>query len=184
MDDNQRSLIRDLSTAASAVWCIHLPQIAPAERELIKQEVLDYLTTCVRERGQSMAIARMADPHRSLRSAFRAKTCAEWLTKETGMSVEQANDAIANIESFGVRVAPKLNQIAANPRWMLGYAAASFRTPDVLLYGTGGMDPMGVKAAHRYMQIVAERCCVIHLSPRVSGPMCPPASKCVELESN
>ena len=131
-----------------------------------------------------MAIARMAEPHRGLRSLFRVETCAEWLIEETDMSVEQANDTIANIESFGVRVAPKVNQIAANPRWMLGYAAASFRAPDLLVYGTGGMDPMGVKAAHRYMQIVAERCCVIHISPRVSGPMCPSASKCVELESH
>ena len=125
-----------------------------------------------------MAIARMAEPHWGLLSLFRVETCAEWLIKETGMSVEQANDTIANIESFGVRVAPKLNQIAANPRWMLGYAAASFQKPDVLVYGTGGMDPLGVTAAHRYMEIVAKRCCVIHISSS-----CPPAANCVELES-
>ncbi len=98
------------------------------------------------------------------------------------MSVRQAHDSIANIESFGVRVADRLNQIAANPRWMLGYAAARFQGPNVLVYGTDGMDPMGVKAAHRYMEVLAEHCCVIHISPRSTGTLCPPQATCVQIE--
>ena len=98
------------------------------------------------------------------------------------MSAQQAHDAIADIKSFGVHVAHKLNQIAANPRWMLGYAAASFQGPDVLVYGTDGMDPIGVKTAHRYMEVLAERCCVIHISPRLTDQLCPPGAKCVQLE--
>ena len=124
-----------------------------------------------------MAIAKMAEPHRGLRTLFRAEACAEWLIKETGMSLEQAQATIADIKSLGIRIADHLNEIAANPCWMLGYAAANFSQPAVLVYGTGGMDPMGIKAAHRYMKAAAERCCVINISPS-----CPPAAKCVELE--
>jgi hypothetical protein len=43
MNDTQRSLIRDLSTSPGTFWCVHLPQIAPAEREPLKQEALVYL---------------------------------------------------------------------------------------------------------------------------------------------
>ena len=150
--------------------------------EALKQEVLAHLLDCVKSRGQTVAVARMAEPHRGLRSLFRVETCAEWLREEAGISAQQAHDAIANIKSFGVWVADRLNQIAANPRWMLGYAAASFKHPDVLVYGTDGMDPMGVKAAHRYMEVLSERCCVIHLSPRLTDQSCPPTARCVQLE--
>ena len=98
------------------------------------------------------------------------------------MSAQQAHDAIADIKSHGVRVADRLNQIAANPRWMLGYAAASSKGPDVLVYGTDGMDPMGVKAAHRYMEVLSERCCVIHMSPRSTDQLCPSGATCVQIE--
>lgn len=178
------SLIHDLSTSPGTFWCLHLPQIAASEREPLKQEVLAYLLNCCNSRGQTVAVARMAEPHGGLRSLFRVETCADWLRKEVGMSAQQAHDSIAHIKSFDVRVADRLNQIAANPRWMLGYAAASFQQPDVLVYGTDGMDPMGIKAAHRYMEVVAENRCVIHMSPRFTGPHCPTAAKCVEIGGN
>ena len=178
MNDQQRFLIRDLPTSPKAFWCVHLPGMPM--HDLGKHEVVLHLRTCVEGRGQTIAIAKMAEQHRGLWALFKGETCPEWLMKETGMSLQQAHETLANIETFGIRVYHKINAIATNPRWMLGYAAARFRKPNVLVYGTHGMDPMGRRTAHEYMDVAAENCCVIHMTP-TSGPQCPPAATCITL---
>jgi hypothetical protein len=180
----EQYLISELSLLTGTFWCLHLPPTAPAEREQFRQEVIAQLNACTQGRGQKMLVATRAEPHGGLRSLFVKESCAEWLWRETGMSARQVADALAEIESFGVYVVGrKLCQIAFNPSRMLGYAAARFQQPDVLAYETHGMDPSGVQAAHRYMKVVAERCCAIHLSPvpGVPGQSCPSGMKCVAI---
>jgi hypothetical protein len=62
-----------------------------------------------------------------------------------------------------------MNCLAMNPCRFLGVAAAIARSPDVVVFGTAGMDPRGIKSIHEYLFSLEGGPRVIHLS---FGPEC------------
>jgi hypothetical protein len=87
------------------------------------------------------------DPKSGYKLVDGNQTVSSWLARDAGISIESA---IEIINGFPMPVAPRLNQIAMNPRRFLGLAASITRSPKAIVFSTAGMDPLGSKNIHEY----------------------------------
>ena len=134
----------EISTAPGCYWCLHLPNgyynaLSSLERELRR------ITS---GRNQKIAFAQSAQPRRSLVRLLKKRTTVAWLMSQCRLTEEQARSLI---DSLGVHVHEDFACNAGNPRCLLGIAAALHTQPDVLVYSTMGLDPLGRKAAIEYV---------------------------------
>ena len=153
-------------------WCLHVAnydQIETLYRELSRRFKSDNIN------GIVVAPASLDTVRRRL---LRQPTDVEWLTQNAGISSEAAATII---DGFPIRVAPRMNQNAMNPRRFLGLAAAIAKNPDLIVYATSGMDPRGISLIHKYASAHYPDGCLIHVSAHPVGNVltCPNGAQCV-----
>jgi hypothetical protein len=176
--------IPDLDLNPGAVICLHLPRGSLYPVPVVESWLLQQAE---RESMRAM-IARDVEPFRGRAEPPGDQTSVEWLAEAGPIS---SDEAVAIIRGFRIGVAPRLCQIAANPRRFLGVAVALSRRPDVLIYETAGMDPQGRYRLHEYIVERGSEFCAVHISyPSVYGTgqpaprRCPATAQCVELDGS
>jgi hypothetical protein len=133
--------------------------------------------------GKQFTHARRMSQHRWPWRWWQPSSCAAWLARRVNVSLPQAQ---ALIEELPVSVPQRLDQCATTHRILLGLAVALANRPDILLYRTSGLDPLGILTVHEYVEKHCQDLCALHLSlPTVHGDgtpaprICPPGAKCV-----
>ncbi len=97
-----------------------------------------------------VSIAKTAMPKKGLLSLLkRPDKCDCWLVSEGGIDLKSAQQII---ESFPFDVHPRLDHNAMNLRKFLGLAAAFAKRPDIIVFETSGMDPLGVEQLYSYIK--------------------------------
>lgn len=91
-----------------------------------------------------VAAVELPMPRSALREAFHRQTAAEWLIARRGMSRQHA---AMRLNQFGVNPDAPLSTLAGNPRWMIGFVAAMFGEPSLVVFTTTGCDPLGIQRA-------------------------------------
>lgn len=164
--------------------CLHIPHGFSDEQTEIENHIIHE----VKCQGKSLGICRWPTPRRGVLGWFRRDRTRKWLAKEAGISQEEADILIA---SMGEPVEATLAANPGTPRELLGITAMLVRKPDVLLYFTSFLDPLGCEKVHRYVASKGADLCVLHLSmPTVFGNgtpaprHCPLVANCVEMLCN
>jgi hypothetical protein len=86
---------------------------------------------------------------------------ADWLCQSAGVNRAEAEGITARL---GLRPEWRIDQLAANPRAMLGLEAAWARGADVVVFSTSGLDPSGLRAVHEAVSARLDRCAALQLS--------------------
>jgi hypothetical protein len=95
--------------------------------------------------------AKTAMPKKGVFGLFgKANKCDLWLASEGGIDLKTAQQTI---ETFPLDVHPRLDHNAMNPRKFLGIAAAFAKKPDIIIFETAGMDPLGVEQLNYYIKL-------------------------------
>lgn len=102
----------------------------------------------------------------------------EWLARDAAISRADAQRIIAG---FPIKISHRLKCLAMNPCRFLGVVSAIARLPDVVIYETSGMDPLGVKAIHDYLFSVASGPGMIHVSAARECGFCKSDSQCLSV---
>ncbi|WP_149108534.1 hypothetical protein [Limnoglobus roseus] len=174
--------VPELDFSPGQVLCLHIPHGFHLQEAAIEQGIL----RASQHANKSVLICRPATGRRGLREFIRRQRTVEWLARAGDISKA---DAAQVIDEFGVTVREIMCHNAGTPRCFLGIAAAICRKPDVLLYSSAGLDPLGRVAVHHYVAANGQNLCAVHLSgasafgdgtpaPRV----CPPRARCIELQ--
>lgn len=90
------------------------------------------------------AIVELAMQPSRWREMLHRQTTAEWLIKKCGMT---HGEAVERLDRVQIRPDSPLCGLAGNPRWMLGFLAAVYERPAVLVFSTTGCDPVGIQKA-------------------------------------
>ena len=162
-----RRNVPELELSRGSIVCLHVPvgldcrRVADAIAELASQEektalFCDHTTIW---RGGA-------------RGFLRPRTSTKWLSRAAGLSVEEAT---AVIRRFSSHVPDRLSTCAATPTCFLAIAAAVLKNPDILIYSTVGLDPLGCRAIHEYVGSYCRHLCVVYLSGAVEVGGQPPA---------
>jgi hypothetical protein len=114
---------------------------------------------------------------------FRSSRPADLLRQSTGVSREEAARVVARL---GLKPEWRVNQLAMNPKTLLGLEVAWARGADVVVFSTVGCDPLGVQTVFRE---VASRVkngaglylCYPYLQDGQEHRDCFPGSLCVQL---
>ena len=134
-----------------------------------------------RASGLTMRIATWANDPRLYRWLGWSLFPDQWLARDAGISRSEAQRIIAG---FPIKLAAKLNCLAMNPRRFLGVAAAICRHPDVVVFDTPGMDPMGFKRLHEYLFSMNSGPRMIHLSCGHECGHCEANASCLTVAAN
>lgn len=113
-----------------------------------EDSILDGIAARLRTDGRIVGIAKPARRRGGLYRILSPSTTDRWLSKEVGIDQQSAQKIISELP---IEVHPKLEWNAGNPRNFLGIAAALQADPDVLIYASAGMDPVGVLALHDFI---------------------------------
>ncbi|HUG89353.1 MAG TPA: hypothetical protein VML55_00880 [Planctomycetaceae bacterium] len=97
----------------------------------------------VRADGRVVALA-MPMTRSALREFFHRQTAAEWLIARCGMTQEEA---APRLNEVGVNPAAPISTLAGNPRWLIGFLAATWRHTSAVVFTTAGCDASGIRQA-------------------------------------
>ena len=113
-----------------------------------EDSILDEIAARLRADGHIVGIAKPARRRGGLYRLLSPSTTVRWLSKKVGIDQHSAQTIIS---ALPIEVHPKLEWNAGNPRNFLGIAAALQTKPEVLIYASSGMDPVGVLALHDFI---------------------------------
>lgn len=138
-----------------------LPKEAPSEEErivacLTGMELVPGLNVHTK-----VLFAKPASIPSGWRRWIRNPTPFTWLQKNTTLS----DDAIGSfLHEYKMDRNIPLSHLAGNPRMLLGLKAAYAREPEVVVFSTQGLDPMGVREAFRMVNNHLPQCSAIYLA--------------------
>ncbi|WP_254513121.1 hypothetical protein [Anatilimnocola floriformis] len=177
-------LLPTFSLAPGNIYCLHIPLGFHDEASALESEIQDI----ARRQGKSAIICRPAMQARGIRYWLRAQGSAEWLAAAAKISKQEAARVIATL---GEPVHEILGRNPWTPCCLLGVAAALQQRPEVLLYSTVALDPLGIAAVHRLIALNNSGLCAIHFSFQSfygSGEpaprYCSEKSLCIDLSPN
>ena len=156
-------------------WCIHFPP--PHDYDATTQSLVD---ACKRA-GKSLAVAKLPDTKSFRFRLGRRPSIFDWFCAATGSTLKDAKRIVA---AMPVSIHPDFRCNAMNPMRFLGLATAIAERPDVLIYETSGMDPLGIKKIHSYAREQYSQGCLIHVCWHANTDMCPNASDCSIIKSD
>jgi hypothetical protein len=192
----QRVLISCTGVAVDSLWippfqlkvgelvCLHLPTPVVAREE---EGLIQALSGKRPVPGLHLAgRVEHAFPPRSsggLFHFFRPRHPVNWLRHSGGVSRSEAEGIVARL---GLRPEWRLDQLARNPKTLLGLEAAWARGAEGVVFTTVACDPSGVRAVCEAVSARLGRCAAIHLSHAFlqSGQIkrdCFPGGSCLEL---
>jgi len=115
----------------------------------VAESVLDQVADSFRSNDTTVAIARPARLPKGIRRIFASRSTVSWVEKNAEVDRLVAQAIISSLPEV---VHPKLDWNAGNPRNFLGLAAALYSKPDVIVFSTLGMDPLGVARPYAYVK--------------------------------
>lgn len=152
-----------LELQSGATLCLHIPPGFHDQEALVEEEILKQ----AHQQGKTAIISKPATHRAGLLERFRKRNAIEWLAHEAGTSKAEAAILIAE---FGIPIAPDLSSIPGTPRCLLGIAAALARKPQVLMYSTAALDPIGCIRVHQFLASRRSEICLVHISwPSIRG---------------
>ena len=126
----------------------HAVSLLVASEFYAEESLLDEIAVRLRLDGRNVGVAKPAIRRRGLFRSLSPSSSAHWLSNAAGVDPQSAQEIISELP---IDVHPKLDWNAGNPRNFLGVAAAIQTAPDVLIYASLGMDPVGVLALHNFI---------------------------------
>ncbi|MFC7339693.1 hypothetical protein ACFQY0_21085 [Haloferula chungangensis] len=126
----------------------HAVSLLVAGEFYAEESLLDEIAARLRIDGWIVGVAKPARRRGGLFRFLSPSSTDRWLSNEVGVDQQSAQEIISELP---IDVRPKLEWNAGNPRNFLGVAAALQTSPDVLIYASLGMDPVGVLALHDFV---------------------------------
>lgn len=171
----------NIELIAGNFYCVHLsPKLSDAT------DVISQITQLAERSHKSVIHAKPAVQRGGMIEFFRKQSAVAWLANAAGLSKIEAAGVI---QSFPRKVAKTLSHNAGTPRAFLGVAAAIAQKPDVIVYSTAGVDPVGCQQLHEYVAMQARNLCIVHVSHYTSDGMGlplpridPDFTRCIPLE--
>lgn len=95
---------------------------------------------------------------------------SRWLARRSSLTLLEA---AGRLRSLGTDPTARLSGLAANPRWLMGFAARMAEHPAVLVYSTLGLDATGIELAFAALRRMLGRTAAVHVlsEPRPDVPM-------------
>jgi len=126
----------------------HAVSLLVASEFYTKESLLEEIAARLRTDGRVIGVAKPARRRGGLFRFLSPSSTYRWLSSATGVDQQSAREIISELP---IDIHPKLEWNAGNPRNFLGVAAALKTAPDVLIYASLGMDPVGVQALHDFI---------------------------------
>ena len=144
---------------AGELVAIHLPAYFGSKSELIAALTGSVPTSDIEIAGSSV-FAWPAQSPIGWRRWFSNPSPAEWLIRH-GFSHDEA---LAMLTRLAIETRFRLDELAANPRTLLGLVAAIHRQPGVVVFDPAGLDPMGERAVQELVQSHLQQTSVMYFS--------------------
>jgi hypothetical protein len=166
--------------------CLHLPTPAVLDTHPIMSWLTGERLTPNLRLAARVIWARPAAPKqgmlRRIVRGFRCCPAADWLSDQGGISHAEA---VRIVEKLGLSPGWCLEQLAMNPRTLLGLEAAYTRGAEVVLFSTLGCDPSGRRKVFETVWERLNQTAAVYLSfPFTQNGLlrrdCFPSSICVE----
>lgn len=184
-----RYRIDDLEFTPSRFWCLHFKEFETIEtsyRRLVGvktgqfESLIKNLENRFQSTNTSFEHSERASEKRRWRPSFLRTKVLDWLMQNGGL---KKSKAISIIDSFPIPVAPLMCHNAMNPLQFLGMAATIAKNPEVIVFQTSGMDPMGIALLQEYAAKEFHHGCLVHISTLPMGKgRCSSNSSCVTIE--
>jgi len=162
-----RQNMPELELSRGSTVCLHVPA------RLDCHATADVIVELARQEERTAVFCDHTTIWRGgIRGFFEPQTSSKWLSRAASLSVEEA---AAVIRRFGSHVPDPLSACAATPTCFLAIAAAALNNPEILIYSTEGLDPLGCLAIHEYVGSYCRHLCVVCVSGVVEVGDQPPA---------
>jgi hypothetical protein len=164
--------------------CLHIPGSSDAE----EYDQLVQVLTGQRPVSHLRHTGRVVHADRPFHRAgwfgwLRRVYPVDWLCQSAGVDRAEAEAITARL---GLRPEWHIDQLAANPRALLGLEAAWARGAEVVVFSTSGLDPSGLRSVYEAVSAKLDRCAALQFSyPFVIDGRerreCLPGVRCVEV---
>jgi hypothetical protein len=177
-------MLPPLEFAPGRIVCLHVPRGRHHEKDAIIDQLVQF---AYRQAKTAIVCARPALRSR-LRERLWPQTSVDWLATNAHIS---RGEAVKLIAASDIPVARALCANAGTPQTFLGILVAAAHRPDLVIYDTSGLDPLGCAAIHYYVRSIGTEFAAVHLSfAKVHGygytatRICPENGMCVSFESH
>ena len=181
--NTQALTLPPLEFAPGRIVCLHVPR----GRHHEKDAIVDQLVQLAHRQAKTAVVCTRPVLRSRLRERLWPQTSIDWLATNAHISRGEATERIA---ASDIPVARALSANAGTPQTFLGLLVAASRRPDLIIYDTAGLDPLGCVAIHQCVRAVGAEIAAAHLSfAKVHGDgsaatrTCPENGLCVRFKS-